>query len=526
MGSKSVVVGRRGKLEDEVFVPPAKSSVDPGGEEAKEQGDDEIIDMLDVTEETVEVPLHLEDSLLTQSSSGRTRAISPRLGATRKPGPSGGGSGAGAGDMTEELDGFLGALGIADQLGSPRGGFASVDQVGSPRGHGFISPTIGSPRGAGFSSPTIGSPRGAGFLSPRAGRSKPVVEEPLKRSSESARRPIIVGRNRSDSKGAAGDNSPGVRNRSESRDQTAVFSVATKDEDEHVVKGVANRARSGSSDISSSKVLTSPTTAVKKSTLPDPSRPPTEAELEKCLDYTKIAALPPLPDSAPIANKLAYKGYMRLKYAWSERQAEQRAKERELAQQSQPKSCPGCGAPLYGECLICFNDTSRPKGQGAARVADNPTLRATTVKERARISQRCDLLVDEIFDSMEIEERSVALNKLTSMFDRGSDNYGSGNGDENEDEEENEEDSYGGGGGGRRRPHRGDDDISSMVHKPLPTRTTVAAAPLRRRGETQKMLDELDEGLEDLDDLVGDIVDAHDGATNDVDNDTYDMFDD
>ncbi len=45
----------------------------------------------------------------------------------------------------------------------------------------------------------------------------------------------------------------------------------------------------------------------------DTSRPPTEKELEQCRDYSTVALLPPLPEVAPIHNKLAYKGYMLLK---------------------------------------------------------------------------------------------------------------------------------------------------------------------------------------------------------------------
>ena len=55
------------------------------------------------------------------------------------------------------------------------------------------------------------------------------------------------------------------------------------------------------------------------------NRPPTIAELEKDIDYNAMEVLPPLPEVAPITNKLAYKGYMRLKYAWSERRSNERS---------------------------------------------------------------------------------------------------------------------------------------------------------------------------------------------------------
>ena len=51
----------------------------------------------------------------------------------------------------------------------------------------------------------------------------------------------------------------------------------------------------------------------------DCSRAPTVAELEREIDYCSLDQLPPLPISAPITNKAAYKGYMKLKFAWSER---------------------------------------------------------------------------------------------------------------------------------------------------------------------------------------------------------------
>ncbi len=68
---------------------------------------------------------------------------------------------------------------------------------------------------------------------------------------------------------------------------------------------------------------------VSKAPLDRSARPPTIQELERDVDYASMDVLPPLPDVAPITNKQAYKGYMKLKYAWSERRTKQ--------QQQQPQ---------------------------------------------------------------------------------------------------------------------------------------------------------------------------------------------